>query len=255
MEYEKTGKLIQELRKEKGLTQMALSQKLGVTDRAVSKWERGKSFPDVSMLKPLAETLDVSVSELLDGERRIPDKVKDIPEGTAVLTVEDADKAAMTGIQAYIHETQKRDRILLAVVLIALVLLAFTARGFFWDRHGAVDFQKGALEFSELLVVRDDRSARKIYLDKEQGEALRRQIQKVLREEMPQAEEMGKLKGAPRKSARGPYVKLEGLITLYSDYYYDQRSWEYYTFPDIRRIHRKIYSICSDWLADGEAES
>ena len=66
MNYEKTGKLIQELRKEKGLTQMSLAEKLGVTDRAVSKWERGKSFPDVSMLRPLAEALGISVSELLD---------------------------------------------------------------------------------------------------------------------------------------------------------------------------------------------
>ena len=54
MDYEKTGRLIQELRKEKEMTQMSLADKLGVTDRAVSKWERGKSFPDVSMLRPLA---------------------------------------------------------------------------------------------------------------------------------------------------------------------------------------------------------
>lgn len=66
MEYEKTGKFIQELRKERNLTQKALSDILGVTDQAVSKWERGKSFPDVSMLKPLGEALGVSVSELLD---------------------------------------------------------------------------------------------------------------------------------------------------------------------------------------------
>ena len=44
MNYEKTGKLIQELRKEKDMTQMSLSEKLGVTDRAVSKWERGGSL-------------------------------------------------------------------------------------------------------------------------------------------------------------------------------------------------------------------
>ena len=44
MNYEKTGKLIQELRKEKGLTQMSLAEKLGVTDRAVSKWKRERVF-------------------------------------------------------------------------------------------------------------------------------------------------------------------------------------------------------------------
>lgn len=248
MEYEKTGKLIQELRKEKGLTQMALSEKLGVTDRAVSKWERGKSFPDISILKPLAEALDVSVSELLDGERRMPDKVKDIPEDAAVMTVEEADQTAMQGIRAYVQETQRKDRILLAVVLIAMVVTAFIVRGFFWDLHGAVDFQGDPLEFSELLVVREDQSAERIALDEEQGKALKGQIQEVLREEMPPAEEMGRLKGAPRRSAQGPYVKLEGLITLYSGVYYDQRSWEYYTFPDIDRVHQKICRLCLEWL-------
>ncbi len=45
MDYEKTGKLIQELRKEKDMTQMSLADKLGVTDRAVSKWKRERAFP------------------------------------------------------------------------------------------------------------------------------------------------------------------------------------------------------------------
>ena len=85
MNYEKTGKLIQELRKEKGLTQMSLADKLGVTDRAVSKWERGKSFPDVSMLRPLAGALGISVSELLDGNLRSPDRIKQFPAGTATM--------------------------------------------------------------------------------------------------------------------------------------------------------------------------
>ena len=255
MEYEKTGKLIQALRKEKGLTQMALSEKLGVTDRAVSKWERGKSFPDVSMLKPLAEALDVSVSELLDGERRTPDKGNAFPDGAAVLTVEDADKAVMSGIRAYIHETQRKDRILVTIVLIAMVALFFAVRGFFQDIHGPVDFREADLEFSEILLVREDHSAQKIYLDEGQGAELKLQIQKVLREEMPEAEEMGKLKGVPRKPAKGSYVKLGRLVTLYGGFYYDQRSWEYYTFPDIERVQEKIYSLCRDWLAaaDGDA--
>lgn len=72
MNNEKTGKMIQQLRKEKGMTQLILADNLGITDRAVSKWERGKSFPDVSMLQPLSEVLGVSVRELLEGERNQP---------------------------------------------------------------------------------------------------------------------------------------------------------------------------------------
>lgn len=68
MDYEKIGSFIAAKRKEKGMTQKDLAELLGVTDRAVSKWERAKSFPDVQILKPLCEALSVSVSELLDGE-------------------------------------------------------------------------------------------------------------------------------------------------------------------------------------------
>ena len=61
--------VIVELRKEKGFTQQDLANKLHITDKAVSKWERGLSLMDISLLKPLSEILDVSVSELLNGQR------------------------------------------------------------------------------------------------------------------------------------------------------------------------------------------
>ncbi|MBO4241944.1 MAG: helix-turn-helix transcriptional regulator [Clostridiales bacterium] len=69
MDKEKTGHLITELRKEKGMTQKQLADALNVTDKAVSKWERGLSFPDVSMLEPISEILDVSILEILEGSR------------------------------------------------------------------------------------------------------------------------------------------------------------------------------------------
>lgn len=64
-----TGLLIAQARKEKGLTQKDLAQALHVTVQAVSKWERGLNFPDIALLEPLAEALDLTVSELLAGER------------------------------------------------------------------------------------------------------------------------------------------------------------------------------------------
>ncbi len=65
----KIGKFIAYLRKEKGLTQQELGDKLFVTDKAVSKWERGISFPDITILEKLASELDAEVSEILSGER------------------------------------------------------------------------------------------------------------------------------------------------------------------------------------------
>lgn len=69
MNQEKIGKFISELRKEKKLTQEGLAEKLNITKNAVSKWERGLSLMDISLLKPLSEILGVSVSELLNGQK------------------------------------------------------------------------------------------------------------------------------------------------------------------------------------------
>ena len=69
MNQEKVGELIAILRKEKGLTQAQLAEKIGVSDRAVSKWERGICMPEPSKLGIVADILEISVSELLNGER------------------------------------------------------------------------------------------------------------------------------------------------------------------------------------------
>lgn len=75
MDYQKVGLLIATLRKEKGLTQKELSDKLGITDRAVSKWERGHGCPDVSLLDDLSRILDVSILEILKGRRLDKDEI------------------------------------------------------------------------------------------------------------------------------------------------------------------------------------
>lgn len=67
MDAGKTGKFISEKRKAINLTQKELADKLHVTDKAVSKWERGLSFPDISILIPLAEILNISLYDLLKG--------------------------------------------------------------------------------------------------------------------------------------------------------------------------------------------
>lgn len=69
MDNQKLGIFITELRKEKGLTQAQLAKKLNVTDKAVSKWERGVGFPDIKLLEPLADVLDISLLELMKSER------------------------------------------------------------------------------------------------------------------------------------------------------------------------------------------
>jgi len=65
----KIGKLIAECRKKENLTQSQLAEKLGITDKAVSKWERGIAMPDTSIMLALCEILGISVNELLSGEK------------------------------------------------------------------------------------------------------------------------------------------------------------------------------------------
>ena len=68
MDLSKTGKLIAGLRREKGLTQKELSEKLGICAKTVSKWETGHGFPDISLISELSKIFKVDISKLLDGE-------------------------------------------------------------------------------------------------------------------------------------------------------------------------------------------
>ena len=69
MNQEKIGKFIADCRKSKKLTQLELAEKLGVSDKSVSKWETGKCMPDLSLFKPLCEELNITINELLSGEK------------------------------------------------------------------------------------------------------------------------------------------------------------------------------------------
>lgn len=69
IDKEAFGTFLSQLRKEKGMTQKDLAERLFVSDKAVSKWERGLSLPDVTLLQPLADLMEVTISELLSGQR------------------------------------------------------------------------------------------------------------------------------------------------------------------------------------------
>ena len=71
MNQEVIGNFISACRKEKGLTQAQLAEKLNITNRAVSKWETGKSIPDAAIMLDLCKILGVSANELLSGEKRL----------------------------------------------------------------------------------------------------------------------------------------------------------------------------------------
>jgi transcriptional regulator with XRE-family HTH domain len=121
MEIEKTGQLIAELRKEKGLTQKQLADALNVTDKAVSKWERGLSFPDISMLEPLSDLLGVTIMEILAGERSggngsmSKEEVQDLINASVEL-----------GEEEIRHKKEKSRLIIIILIVITMLLISLT---------------------------------------------------------------------------------------------------------------------------------
>ncbi len=64
-----TGEVIKEMRQQKKMTQLQLAEHLGVTDKTISKWETGKGYPDIALLEPIADAFQISVTELISGNR------------------------------------------------------------------------------------------------------------------------------------------------------------------------------------------
>lgn len=88
MNQEKIGKFIANCRREKKITQLELSEQLGVTDRSVSNWETGKNMPDLSLFKPLCEILGITINELLSGEKLNKEKYQEKLEENIVNTID-----------------------------------------------------------------------------------------------------------------------------------------------------------------------
>lgn len=106
----KTGKFIAEMRKDKELTQRQLADKLNISDKTVSKWETGKGRPEVSLMLPLCEILEISVNELLTGER---------------LTESDYKKNAEANIMDLIKEKEEnKKKLILSMAVCFLTILA-----------------------------------------------------------------------------------------------------------------------------------
>lgn len=112
MDSKKIGKFICKLRQDKNLTQKDLADKIGVTDKAISKWECGNGLPDITLLEPLATALDTSVAELLNGEA--------IVEGNK----EQTDKAIVQAVEHY-KGSQRRTAGILLLIVGAGLMLAF----------------------------------------------------------------------------------------------------------------------------------
>ena len=110
MDQIKIGKFIANERKRKGYTQKQLSEKLEISDKTISKWERGNGFPEVSLLLPLCNELEITVNELLCGER---------------VSEEDYQKKAEENMVNLVREAQEsKKKIIISAIIAFFSLLA-----------------------------------------------------------------------------------------------------------------------------------
>lgn len=116
MEKEKFGRFVSSLRKELGMTQKDLAERLCLTDKAISKWERGLSFPDISMLEPMAEIFNVTVVELLQGERL----QEDVP-----ISMKEAEKIVGESLSISDEEINRKHIQSKTIILICCVAIMF----------------------------------------------------------------------------------------------------------------------------------
>ena len=125
MDQIKMGKFIAALRKEKGLTQEKLGERLGVTNKTVSRWENGNYMPDVEMLSLLSEEFGVSINELISGERLAAEDFKKAADENLV-TALDHSTFTLKEKQAFFKKKWRREHrstiILCSVAWVALMV-------------------------------------------------------------------------------------------------------------------------------------
>lgn len=243
IDYSKTGQLIQEARKEKGMTQLQLAELLGVTDRAVSKWERGKSFPDVGILQELAEVLDLTVSELLEGELNRGETNE--AEGLNI------DELILKGMQSHLEVMRKEKKAygkkLCIVLLILAVLSIYPVYKF---QHRPIDFEKNIPEYDSVAISTEHGQTLSAPLDGEGGEELKDRVLPILRE-IKSKDRKDVVEDSPLAGKiYAPYVELSDVAFFMPEHYYDSRSQNAYTFDAVSDVYEKLYSLCYDYVMD-----
>lgn len=137
------GIFIQEIRKNKGLTQKELAEKIGISDKTISKWENGNSIPDTSMLLPLCNVLEITVNELLSCELITPENYSLKAEETILELVKENEN------------TKKRDAksniIGIVVVCIALFLFGVSNKGISFIVH--LDYFMDVPSFIQIVIL------------------------------------------------------------------------------------------------------
>ena len=122
MDQVKIGKFIAELRRRAGLTQEALGEKIGVTNKTISRWENGDYMPNIEMLQLLAEEFSISISEILAGEKFSDEESRHKADENAIATTSTS-AFSLTERKTFFKKKWRREHFSLFAVL-ALILIA-----------------------------------------------------------------------------------------------------------------------------------
>lgn len=131
MDQVKIGILIAQCRKNKKMTQKQLAEKLGVTDKSVSKWENGICLPDVALYKPLCEVLGITLNEFFAGEILSNEAFKKVADNNLLSALENSAFTLKDKIDFYKKKWEKDH--LFAILLIVLIIVFFIIYGFIKD--------------------------------------------------------------------------------------------------------------------------
>ena len=122
MDQIKVGKFIAALRRQAGLTQESLGEKIGVSNKTISRWETGNYMPDIEMLQLLSKEFDVSIHELLAGERMSNEDFRQKADENFIAALK-ADVFSLDEKRAYFKKKWRKEHVALFIVL-ALIFIA-----------------------------------------------------------------------------------------------------------------------------------
>ena len=202
MENENIGKLISKIRKEKGMTQKDLADKLNVTDRAVSKWERGICCPDISLLKDLSSILGISISKLICGD--------EVSDESINKTIQYTEKNIKQRIIKYFNITL----ISIMIILIIFVVLSILRVEFRYHKK-----YKYTVEYEAKIKAEEDSNLK-------QYEAIKNNVDLILNNQ-------GKYSDNDYDRIKNYVYNIKNVLDLDEKEYFKK---QYYTYNDLKKL-------------------
>lgn len=168
MDQVKIGKFIAQCRNEKNITQEALGQRLGVTNKTISRWENGHYLPDIEMMQLLSKEFNISINELISGEKINDSDYKEKAETNLILALENSSFTLKEKIEFYKKKWLKEHvfDIVLCIIVLLVVIISLklqNAEGYLIGTiSGILSFFFYVVRYNQMMRYVEDRAYKKI---------------------------------------------------------------------------------------------